>query len=211
MPTLRHVRRTWKPVVFVAALAPALGLLAGAAGLRAFHLGANPVEAIQDTTGIWALRLLLATLAATPLRELTGRAWPQQFRRMLGLFAFAYAALHFANYLLLDRALDWGEIGADLTKRPYVLVGAGALLLLAALAATSTAGWRRRLGWRWQALHRAVYPAAILVCWHFWWQVKKDLTEPLVYALILAALLAWRLVRHLRAGGPAGPQPRPTR
>lgn len=204
MPTLRQVRLIGKPVVFTAALLPLLGLAGGVAGIAALRLGANPVETIQDTTGIWALRLLLLTLGMTPLRWLTGQAWPLQFRRMLGLLAFSYAALHFANYLLLDRALDLREITGDLTKRPYIIIGFTALVALTALAVTSTAGWRRRLGPRWQSLHRAVYPAAMLVCWHFWWQVKKDVTEPLVYALILATLLGWRLWRHLRAAAPAG-------
>lgn len=198
MPSLRQVRLIGKPLVFAAALLPLAGLVAGAAGVPALRLGANPVETIQDTTGIWALRLLLITLALTPLRHLTGQAWPIQFRRMLGLFAFSYAALHFANYLLLDRALDPAEISGDLTRRPYIIVGFSALLLLTALAVTSTAGWRRRLAARWTTLHRAIYPAAILVCWHFWWQVKKDVTEPLVYALILAGLLGYRLWRKAR-------------
>ena len=117
------------------------------------------------------------------------------FLPLLGLFAFTYATLHFTNYLLLDRALDLGEIAGDLTKRPYIVIGATALLLLIPLAVTSTAGWRRRLGPRWPKLHRLIYPIAMLVCWHFWWQVKKDVTEPLVYSLILAALLgvrAWK-------------------
>ena len=167
MPTLRQIRLCWKPLAFTAALLPLLGLLAGAAGLGGARLGPNPVETIQDTSGLWALRLLLVTLCVTPLRWATGQAWPLQFRRMLGLFAFAYAALHFANYLLLDRALDTGEITGDLTRRPYIIIGFVALLLLAALAATSTAGWRRRLGQRWQALHQAIYPAGLLACWHF--------------------------------------------
>ena len=195
MPTLRQIRLCWKPLAFTAALLPLLGLLAGAAGLGGARLGPNPVETIQDTSGLWALRLLLVTLCVTPLRWATGQAWPLQFRRMLGLFAFAYAALHFANYLLLDRALDTNEILGDLTRRPYIIVGATALLMLTALAVTSTAGWRRRLGRRWQLLHQAIYPAALLVCWHFWWQVKKDSTEPLVYCLILLVLLGWRAWR----------------
>jgi sulfoxide reductase heme-binding subunit YedZ len=193
MPTLRQVRLLWKPVVFTAALLPLAGLLAGAAGVSAFRLGANPVETIQDTTGLWALRFLLITLAVTPLRRATGQAWPLQFRRMLGLFAFAYAVMHFTNYLLLDRALDLGEIIGDLTKRPFIIVGATALSLLVPLAVTSTAGWRRRLGPRWVTLHRLIYPISMLVCWHFWWQVKKDFTEPLVYGLILATLLGVRI------------------
>jgi len=195
VPTLRQIRLCWKPLAFTAALLPLLGLLAGAAGFGGARLGPNPVETIQDTSGLWALRLLLVTLCVTPLRWATGQAWPLQFRRMLGLFAFAYAALHFANYLLLDRALDAGEITGDLTRRPYIIIGFVALLLLAALAATSTAGWRRRLGQRWQALHQAIYPAGLLACWHFWWQVKKDHTAPLWYCVILLALLglrAWR-------------------
>lgn len=195
MPTLRQIRLIGKPVVFAAALLPLLGLVAGAAGVRGFRLGANPVETIQDTTGIWALRFLLLTLAMTPLRWATGQAWPLQFRRMLGLFAFTYAALHFTNYLVLDRALDFGEILPDIVKRPYITIGFTALMMLIPLAVTSTAGWRRRLARRWVALHRLVYLIAILACWHFWWQVKKDITEPLVYCLILAVLLGFRVWR----------------
>lgn len=201
MPTLRQVRLIGKPLVFGAALLPLAGLVAGAAGAGGARLGANPVETIQDTTGLWALRFLLLTLAMTPLRVLLGAAWPLQFRRMLGLFAFAYAALHFANYLLLDRALDLAEIVPDIVKRPFITIGVIALLLLVPLAATSTAAARRRLGARWQVLHRLVYPIALLGCWHFWWQVKKDVTEPAVYAAILAILLLARgYTRALRAG-----------
>lgn len=196
MPTQRQVRLIGKPVVFTAALLPLAGLIAGAAGITAFSLGANPVETIQDTTGIWALRFLLLTLAMTPLRLALGAAWPLQFRRMLGLFAFTYAGLHFSNYLLLDRTLDFSEIVPDILKRPYITIGFTALLLLMPLAFTSTQEARRRLGARWQKLHRLVYLVAILGCWHFWWQVKKDVTEPAVYAAILAALLAVRLWRR---------------
>jgi sulfoxide reductase heme-binding subunit YedZ len=198
MPTLKQIRRYWKPLVFAAALLPLAGLAAGAAGVPAFRLGANPVETIQDTTGIWALRFVLITLCITPLRWITGQAWPLQFRRMLGLFAFAYAALHFTNYLLLDRSLDFGEIVPDVVKRPFITIGFIALLALVPLAITSTAGWRRRLGPRWQRLHRLIYPVGVLACWHFWWQVKKDVTEPLVYCAILAALLGMRLWRRWR-------------
>jgi len=202
VPTLRQIRLFWKPVVFTAALLPLARLVAGAA-FPAFGLGANPVETIQDTTGIWALRFLLITLSLTPLRWATGQSWPLQFRRMLGLFAFAYAVIHFSNYLLLDRALDFGEIFGDLTKRPYILVGATALLSLVPLAVTSTAGWRRRLGPKWVKLHWLIYPIAVLGCWHFWWQVKKDITEPLEYCLILAA----RRAPLRRPPEPAGARP----
>lgn len=193
MPTLRQVRFIGKPLVFTAALLPLAGLFAGAAGVAALSLGANPVETIQDTTGIWALRFLLLTLAMTPLALTLGAAWPLQLRRMLGLFAFTYAVLHFSNYLLLDRTLDFSEIVPDILKRPYITMGFIALVLLVPLAVTSTQNARRRLGARWQQLHRLVYLVAILGCWHFWWQVKKDVTEPFVYAAILAALLAVRL------------------
>jgi sulfoxide reductase heme-binding subunit YedZ len=210
MPTVRQIRLLWKPAVFAAALLPLLGLAAGVAleanpdlapnmpGVKGLELGANPVETIQDTTGIWALRFLLITLALTPLRWFTGQAWLVQFRRMLGLFAFTYALLHFSNYLLLDRALDFSEIVPDIAKRPYITLGFTALLLLVPLAVTSTAGWRRRLGARWEKLHRLIYVIAILACWHFWWQVKEDITEPLVYCLILAALFGVRLWRARR-------------
>jgi methionine sulfoxide reductase heme-binding subunit len=198
VPTLRQVRLIGKPVVFAAALGPLAWLAAGVFGLFGVDLGANPVETIQDTAGIWALRFLLLTLAMTPLRHLLGEAWPLQFRRMLGLFAFTYAALHFGNYLAFDRAFDFSEIIPDLTKRPFIIVGATALLLLIPLAVTSTAGWRRRLGPRWLTLHKLVYPLTILVCWHFWWQVKKDVTEPLIYCLLLATLLGYRLWRSRR-------------
>lgn len=192
MPSLRQVRRVGKPVVFLASAAPLAWILGGLAGYGA-DPGADPVEFLQDQFGIWALRFLLLTLAMTPLSWALHQAWPIQFRRMLGLFAFTYAGLHFLNYLVLDQGFAWGEIIEDIVKRPFITVGFIALVLLIPLAVTSTAGWRRRLGRRWQTLHRLVYLCAILACWHFWWQVKKDITEPAIYAAILAALLAIRL------------------
>jgi sulfoxide reductase heme-binding subunit YedZ len=197
VPTLRQVRLYLKPPVFAAALWPLGWLLAGAFAVAGVWLGADPVKTIQHTTGIWGLRFLMLTLAMTPLRWITGQAWPLQFRRMLGLFAFTYVALHFLNYLLLDRALDLREIVEDVSKRPYITIGFVALLALIPLAVTSTAGWRRRLGPRWLTLHRAVYGIAVLGCWHFWWQVKKDIREPLLYCAILAVLLGYR-VWHAR-------------
>jgi sulfoxide reductase heme-binding subunit YedZ len=198
------VRRYAKPVVFLLCLLPAawlalgIGALesgdAGAAAARA--LGANPVEKVQDTLGVWGLRFLLATLAVTPLRVLTGFAKLHLFRRMLGLFAFFYVAMHFLWYLFVDQAFDWEQLAADVVKRPYITAGFTALLLLAPLAATSTRRSMRRLGRRWEKLHRLVYPAAILACVHFWWQVKADIREPAVYAGVLALLLGWRLLRN---------------
>ena len=201
-----RVRRYAKPVVFLLCLLPAVWLAAGILALQAGDtnaasaraLGANPVEKIQDTLGIWGLRFLLLTLAVTPLRVIGG--WPklQLFRRMLGLFAFFYVTLHFAWYLFVDQAFDWRQLAADVAKRPYVTAGFTAFLLLVPLAATSTQSAMRRLGRRWGKLHRLVYVAAILGCVHFWWQVKADIREPLVYAAIAAVLLGWRLWRARR-------------
>jgi sulfoxide reductase heme-binding subunit YedZ len=202
-------RRYAKPVVFVLCLLPAAWLAAGifalasgdVASAAARALGANPVEKAQDTLGIWGLRLLLATLAVTPLRVLGGWSRLQLFRRMLGLFAFFYIALHFLWYLFVDQASDWGQLLHDVAKRPYITAGFTAFLLLVPLAATSTQRAMRRLGRRWQKLHRLVYVAAVLGCVHFWWQVKADIREPALYAALLALLLGWRLLRRRR--GPA--------
>lgn len=194
MPTTRQIRFVLKPLVFAACLAP-LGFIALRIAGIGPSLGPNPVEVLQDEFGEWALRLLLATLAVTPLRLALGKPWPLRFRRMLGLFAFTYATLHFLNYLVLDQEFDWPVIVEDILDRPFITVGFSALLTLLPLAVTSTQGWQRRLGARWGRLHRLVYLAAILVCWHFWWQVKKDVTEPAIYAGILAVLLGIRLWR----------------
>ena len=210
-----RARRYAKPVVFLLCLWPATWLLTGiaalqsgdAAGAAARALGVNPVETVQDTLGVWGLRLLLVTLAITPLRVIGGWPWLQAFRRMLGLFAFFYIAMHFLWYLFVDQAFDWRQLLADVAKRPYVTAGFTAFLLLVPLAATSTRGAMRRLGRRWQKLHRLVYVAAILGCVHYWWQVKADIREPLVYAGILAVLLGWRLHRRRRrrtAGSASG-------
>ncbi|HEY5559672.1 MAG TPA: protein-methionine-sulfoxide reductase heme-binding subunit MsrQ [Steroidobacteraceae bacterium] len=191
-------RRVFKPLVFLLCLLPAAWLVAGIANWPPASLGANPVETIQDTLGIWGLRLLLATLAVTPLRELGG--WPRvlAFRRMLGLYAFFYITLHFLFYLFVDQASDWRQLLADVVKRPYITAGFTALLLLIPLALTSTRRAMRRLGRRWQKLHRLVYVAVVLGCVHFWWQVKADIREPVVYAAITAVLLGWRLQHYWR-------------
>jgi sulfoxide reductase heme-binding subunit YedZ len=207
-------RRYVKPLLFLLCLAPAAWLAAGILALQAGEvtgaaaqaLGANPVEKVQDTLGIWGLRLLLVTLAVTPLRVIGG--WPrlQLFRRMLGLFAFFYVSLHFLWYLFVDQAFDWRQLAADVVKRPYITAGFTAFLLLVPLAATSTRRAMRRLGRRWQKLHRLAYVAAILGCVHYWWQVKADVREPLAYAAVLALLLGWRLY-HRRRGSAAARAP----
>ena len=204
MPTQRQIRRVGKPAVFLLASLPLVGLALRIAGIGE-SLGANPVETLQDELGEWGLRFILITLAVTPLRQLLGWPWLTQFRRMLGLFAFTYCGLHFVNYLWLDQRFEWNAIVEDVVERPFITVGFTAVVLLIPLAVTSTAGWRRRLGRRWQSLHRLVYVIAILACWHFWWQVKKDITEPLIYAGIAAALLGYRVWRRRRTAATHSP------
>ena len=155
-------------------------------------LGADPVAEIQQRLGLWALRFLMLSLAITPLRQLTGWNVLVRFRRMLGLYTFAYASLHFAAYLGLDLRGYWIQVFEDIVKRPYITVGFLAWLLLVPLAITSTTGWIRRLGRNWARLHKAVYVIAVLAVLHFWWLVKSDISEPALYAAIAAALLGWR-------------------
>ncbi len=181
-----------KTAVFVVCLMP-LGLLIW----RGFSGGltANPIEFITHTTGWWALTFLMITLAVTPLRRWLDIPWLLRLRRMLGLYAFFYASLHFLTWLVVDQFFDWEAIIKDIAKRPYITVGFSAFVLLLPLAATSTNAMVRRLGAaRWQVLHRLVYAIAILGVVHFWWLVKKDIREPAVFALILALLLGARLV-----------------
>ncbi|MDH7451771.1 protein-methionine-sulfoxide reductase heme-binding subunit MsrQ [Luteimonas composti] len=171
-------------------------------------LGPDPVAAIEHALGLWALRLLLLTLAVSPLRQLTGRPVLLQFRRMLGLYAFAYASLHFAAYLVLDLRGWWTLVFEEIVKRPYITVGFAAWLLLVPLAITSTRGWMRRLGRRWGQLHRLVYAIGVLAVLHFWWIVKSDYREPLLYAAILAVLLGWRAWKRVRRPVPGASPPR---
>ena len=197
MTTLEQIRRIWKPVVFLLCLLPALLVVTDAFELTG-RLGANPVEEIQDRFGNWALRLIMITLAVTPLRRLTGWGWLSRFRRMLGLFTFFYVAMHFLTWLILDQGVQVSAILEDLVERPFITLGFTAFIMLTALAATYTDGMRRRLGRRWQTLHNATYVIAILGVWHYWWQVKQDITEPLIYAVILAVLLGARIVWNLQ-------------
>jgi sulfoxide reductase heme-binding subunit YedZ len=188
-----------KAALFAACLVPVvrLGWLAWRGGL-----GANPIEFITRSTGWWTLALLAVTLCVTPLRRLLGQPWLLRLRRMLGLFAFFYAALHFTTYVWLDQFFDVAEIVRDVIKRPFITVGFTAFVLLLPLAATSTNAMVRRLGARrWQRLHRAVYGIAALGVLHFCWLVKKDVTEPLLFGLAIGALLGLRLWWRWRAPG----------
>ncbi len=187
--------RALKVALFVACLIPLVKLAMEAFGVAGMSLGANPVEQLIHRFGIWGLNFLLITLAVTPLRQLTGKAWLLRFRRMLGLFAFFYVLMHFLTYAGLDQRFDLPVILEDIAERPYITIGFTALVLLIPLAVTSTNGMMRRLGRRWKKLHRLVYLVVVLGVWHFYWQVKLDTVEPLVYAMILAVLLGYRIWR----------------
>ena len=185
--------RILKALVFLLCLVPLAKLALEIFGVAGMSLGANPIEELIHRLGIWGLNFLLITLAVTPLRRLTGKSWLLRFRRMLGLFAFFYVLMHFLTYAGLDQRFDLPVIFEDIAERPFITVGFTAFLLLIPLAATSTNAMMKRLGRRWQKLHRLVYVIAILGVVHFYWQVKLDTLEPLIYAAILAALLGYRL------------------
>jgi methionine sulfoxide reductase heme-binding subunit len=203
-----------KPAVFMLCIVT-LGLL----GWRALHgeLTANPIEFITHATGDWTLRFLIITLCVSPLRKILGLPELIRFRRMLGLFAFFYACLHFTTYIWLDKFFDLSEMWKDIAKRKYITVGFTAFVLLIPLAITSTAGMIRRLGGkRWQMLHRLIYVSAILGVIHYYWLVKSAVIKPLTYGAIVAALLLWRLLDSISKGkqskARAGePRPEPLR
>jgi sulfoxide reductase heme-binding subunit YedZ len=204
IPETAVMRTVLKSLVFVLALVP-LGWLAFTVWTG--RTGPNPAEDIILTTGIWALRLLLITLAITPVRRLTGVNAVIQYRRMLGLFAFFYACVHLFCYMLFDRLFQIGEILTDIADRPFIMAGMTALALMVPLAVTSTKGWIRRLGRRWQTLHRIVYFSAAAGCLHFAWKVKVVVGEPVYYAAILAMLLGFRLLWRLRLPERLAPRP----
>jgi methionine sulfoxide reductase heme-binding subunit len=205
--------------VFLASVAPFGGLVYDA---LTDNLGANPIETITRATGIWTLTFLLITLSVSPLRRLSGWHWLIKLRRMLGLFAFFYACLHFATYVVLDQFFAAEEILKDIAKRPYITVGFTSFLLLIPLAITSTNTMIRRLGKRWQTLHRLVYLTAVGGIVHFLWLVKADTRRPIQYGMVLGLLLTYRayarwspsLIPRFRAGvgrfRPARLQPKAT-
>jgi sulfoxide reductase heme-binding subunit YedZ len=186
----------WKALVFTLALAPA-GYLAYLGYTS--DLGVNPAETLQLATGIWALRFLLITLAVTPVRRVTGWNRIIQYRRMLGLFAFFYAFVHFLTYIVLDKYFAFGEMLADVAKRPFITAGFTAFVLMIPLALTSTRGWIRRLGRRWQTLHRLIYVSGLAAVVHFIWKVKVVIGEPVYYAAVLAVLLGFRVFWHVKS------------
>jgi methionine sulfoxide reductase heme-binding subunit len=189
----QFVRRVIKPVVFLACLGPLAWLV-----YNAFwgDLGANPVELITNTTGIWTLRFIAVTIAITPIRWVTKWNPIINFRRMIGLFAFFYGTLHFLIYFILDRSLIFDDLWEDIVKRPYITVGFTGFVLMIPLALTSTTAWIRRLGGaRWNLLHKLVYVTAVLGVIHYWWKVKLDVTDPMIYAGIVSVLLGSRVAR----------------
>jgi sulfoxide reductase heme-binding subunit YedZ len=191
----------FKPCVFALALVPLAYLLFS---LLTDMLGANPAEALLRGTGLWALRMLCVLLLVSPLREITGWAVLARLRRMLGLFVFFYALVHFAAYVWLDQSGQWDDILLDIPKRPFILVGLLALVLLLPLALTSFNAAIRRLGAaRWRKLHRAVYGVALLAVLHFFWMRagKRNFDQVALYAVIIGALLAWRLRRRFNQPG----------
>ncbi len=201
--------RHFKPLVFLLCLVPLarLGWKALSSGL-----GANPIQVITFSTGTWTLVFILTTLSITPLRKLTRQYWLIQYRRMLGLFAFFYGSLHFLTYIWLDQFFDLHSIYKDVYKRPFITAGFTAFVLMIPLALTSTKAAIRRLGKRWQALHRLIYATAIAGVVHYIWLVKKDVRTPLIYAAVLGTLLLYRIVVRLLPPSSAGAsalRPRP--
>ena len=178
-----------KPILFLLCLIPFILLVLDAVN---DNLGTNPVEVLTHETGDWALRFLLLTLCVTPLRRMLKMSWLLKFRRMLGLFAFFYAVLHFVTYIWLDQFFDWKEILVDIAKRPFITIGFASFVLLLPLAMTSTNAMQRRLKQRWQTLHKLVYVIPVLVMVHFTWSLKADYSEPQMYALIFLVLMLSR-------------------
>ncbi len=194
-PSARQIAGV-KIALFLLCLIPLARLL-----LNAWQeeLGANPIEFITRALGTWTLRFLLITLLVTPLRHITGLHWLLRLRRMLGLYAFFYGFLHLLTYLWLDQFFDWAAIAKDIVKRPFITVGFAAIVLMTPLALTSTKAMMKRLGGRrWTRLHRSIYAIAILGVIHYWWLVKKDITQPLLYAVLLGILLGYRALRLAR-------------
>jgi methionine sulfoxide reductase heme-binding subunit len=200
-PSIERVRQ-FKRVLFVGALLPLLINVWLAAQDR---LGANPIESLTRSSGDWTLYFLALTLTITPLRRLSGQDWLQALRRMLGLFAFFYACVHFSTFIWFDHFFDLAEIVRDVAKRPFITVGFAALVLLIPLAMTSTKAMQKRLGRRWVQLHRLVYAVALLALLHFWWMRagKQNFAEPSLMAVIILSLLAARaagpIQRRIRA------------
>ncbi len=189
------MQKAAKVCVFLLCLTPLAWLVTRALTGR---LGINPVEDLELTTGIWALRFLVLTLAVTPFRRLTGWNRVIQYRRMLGLFTFFYVCVHFAIYIGVDQFFAWSFIVKDVAKRPFITMGFTAFVLMIPLAVTSTKGWIRRLGRKWQILHRLIYICGVCAAIHYLWKVKVMIGSPVYYAAIIGVLLAFRVIWAFR-------------
>ena len=184
-----------KVCVWIVCLIPFVRLLAGAI---TGQLGTNPIELITRSTGTWTLVFLCCTLAVSPVRQITGWVWLAKLRRLLGLFTYFYVCLHLTTWIWFDQWFDLSDMIRDVIKRPFITVGMAAFLLLTPLALTSNKVAMKRLGRRWAVLHRLVYLIAVLAVVHYWWMVKKDLTQPIIYAVVVAGLLGWRVWRRVK-------------
>jgi len=195
MPLTKQNWAAIKTVVFILCLTPFLSLLIDGVNDQ---LGANPIETLHFGFGDWALRFLCIDLALTPIKIITGQSWPIRFRRMLGLFAFFYASLHLLVFVVLDLSLSWAALVDEVPKSPYILAGLVTYLLLSPLAATSTKAMQKHLGRHWLTLHRLVYVAAITALIHYFWLVKKDYSQPLLYASVVTLLFVIRVINYYR-------------
>lgn len=197
-PAWRPSERWLAYITFVGASVPLMLLIAGVLGIAGQTLGPNPIREMLHMTGKTSLNLLMITLMVSPLRETTGWFALLGIRRMLGLFSFTYALIHFLIYAVLELELDFSDLAREIARRPFIIVGSLALLALIPLAITSTNRMMRKLGRRWQTLHQLIYPVTILAVWHYYWQVKADIREPLIYAGVLGVLLGYRVWRKRR-------------
>lgn len=195
---MRFSKNSWAVIkisIFLLSLAPFLLLVSDS---LQDQLGANPIETLHFTLGDWALRFLCITLALSPLKSLLQQSWPIRFRRMMGLFAYFYASLHFLVYIVLDLSLSWDNFLDEAPQSPYILVGLLTFLLLTPLALTSTKAMQKRLGKRWIQLHKLVYLAGISAIIHYLWLVKSDISEPLFYAAVMSIVLGARLIIYFK-------------
>ena len=194
MNTIKKIRFFWKPLVFFICLIPTILILTDALEITG-HLSANPIEDIQDRLGNWGLRFIVLVLTISPLKIITGKNWIILFRRMIGLFAFYYVFMHFLTWAILEQNLNVSAVIEDIIERKFITLGLISLILLFIMAVTSPNSIRRKMGEKWYQIHQSIYVVSVLGIWHYWWQVKLDAREPLIYAIIISILLLYRLLK----------------
>ena len=194
MNTIKKIRFFWKPLVFFICLIPTILILTDALEITG-HLSANPIEDIQDRLGNWGLRFIVLVLTISPLKIITGKNWIILFRRMIGLFAFYYVFMHFLTWAILEQNLNVSAVIEDIIERKFITLGLISLTLLFIMAVTSPNSIRRKMGVKWHQIHKSIYVVSVLGIWHYWWQVKLDAREPLIYAIIISILLLYRLLK----------------